>query len=121
MLQKLLAASAFTLMLSLSAVAQDSTTSGSDNAGNPSSSTTGAEAGDTTGATDPMPSTWNGAIADTFYSDVNARTMREEADMTTRWGALTADQQAQVKSDCTGMSANGDVSVKRACEWAGQQ
>ena len=114
MLQKLLATAAFTLALSLSAVAQDSTTSASDNAGNPSSSTTGAEAGDTTGAMDPMPPAWNGAIADTFYSDVTARAMREEADMATRWGALTADQQAQVKSDCTSMSAASQYVPRRA-------
>ena len=46
-------------------------------------------------------------------------TMREQDDMATRWAALTADQQAQVKTSCTGMTANADTSVMRACEWAG--
>ena len=113
MLQKLIATAAFTLALSLSAVAQDNNANGADNAGDDSS--------ETTGAADPMMQGWEGPIADTFYSDTTARTLREEADMTTRWGALSADQQSQVKSDCASMSANADDSVKRACEWAGQQ
>ena len=115
MLQKLLATAAFTLALSLSAVAQDASSSGANNPGGE------GDTSSTTGASDPMPPGWEGPIADVFYSDVTARTMREQDDMATRWAALTADQQAQVKSDCTSMSANGDASVMRACEWAGQQ
>lgn len=113
MLQKLIATAALTLALSLPAIAQDNNATGAGNAGDDSS--------ETTGATDPMPQGWEGPIADTFYSDMSARTLREEADMATRWTALSAGQQAQVKSDCAGMSANADDSVKRACEWAGQQ
>ena len=113
MLQKLLATAAFTLALSLSAVAQDASSSGANNPGGE------GDTSSTTGASDPMPPGWEGPIADVFYSDVTARTMREQDDMATSWAALTADQQAQVKTSWTGMTANADTFVMRACEGAG--
>lgn len=93
---KNLAIAALTLGLSTSVVfAQDA--AGTDGAASGSTNATDAEM---------MPKTWSGAISDTFWSDSTAGTMREEADMKTRWSSLSSEQQAQVREDCKTYSAS---------------
>ena len=84
--------------------------------------TAGDTASETTNAKDAQQMMWDGPIADTFYSDVTARTMRPESEWSTRWTALTDEQRAKVKADCTANTAEPrDEGVTRACAWAGNQ
>lgn len=55
-----------------------------------------------------MPDTWRGDIGDAFYTDNTYTTLRTQEEVGTRFGTLTADQQAQVKSDCANISATNE-------------
>jgi len=58
--------------------------------------------------------------ADVFYSDVNARTLRPEAEWATNWSGLNDEQRAKLRADCAGntntVRSEGDT---RVCAWAG--
>lgn len=104
----LVTVTAIAALVSFSAYAQDSTTSDG--------------ASETTNAQDAKEMMWEGPIAETFYSDVTARTMRPESEWATGWAALTDEQRAKVKADCTANTAQPrDEGVTRACVWAGNQ
>src|SRR4051794_26597349 len=62
---------------------------------------------------DAMPDTWRGGIGDTFFSDSTGSTMRSQDEVTTRWGKLSAEQQAQARSDCQTMyPSKGQTALK---------
>lgn len=89
---RIVAALALSLGLSTAAFAQ---TSGTD--------TTTGSGGETSGAatsTMTLPSGWEGAIGDAFFSDSAAGTLRSEEEIRSNWGSLSADQQAQVRTEC---------------------
>ena len=93
MFTKILAITALTLSLTGAALAQ---TDGS--------ATSGSSPGEA--IEDQMPAGWKGPIADTFYTDSTAGTMRTEEEIRTGWATLSAEQQAQVKTDCAATLAN---------------
>jgi len=83
-----------------------------------------------------LPEKWAGPISDTFFTDASGSTMRSGDEVKSRWGALSADQQAQVRSDCRDMTTTGSVDkthpktgadsertggAASACDWVGQQ
>lgn len=89
MTYKLLAAAAFSLTLGASALAQ---------APAPAPAPTGQETGATAGS--GLPAEWEGAVGDAFFSDVEAGTLRSEDEVRANWQDLSAEQQAQVRTDC---------------------
>jgi hypothetical protein len=103
---RLIAALAFSLVVGTAAFAQTNgggtTQSGSGAAGGGPDSETG------------MPESWKGNIGNTFFSDSSGSTMRSESEWNSGWSSLSAEQQAQVRSDCearqttasTGMNGN---------------
>ena len=89
MFTKILAITALTLSLTGAALAQTQTDG---------SATSGASPGEA--IEDQMPAGWTGPIADTFYTDSTAGTLRTEDEIRTGWATLSAEQQTQVKADC---------------------
>lgn len=82
---RIVAALALSLGLSTAALAQ---TSGTE-------TTTGSANGEVM-----LPTGWEGEIADAFFSDPDAGTLKPEAEITANWGNLSAEQQASVRSEC---------------------
>lgn len=98
-----------------------------------------------TGAAGPtvegtLPMGWEGPIGDAFFSDSAAGTLRSEAEIRANWEGLTAEQQAQVRTDCatfdtartqpddkmtTGSVTTGDrtdmAAVEQVCDMVGAQ
>jgi len=83
-----------------------------------------------------LPEKWSGPITDTFFTDSSGSTMRSDDEVTSRWGSLSADQQAQVRSDCRDMTTTGSVDQTHpktgadsertggtgsACDWVNRQ
>lgn len=75
-----------------------------------------------------LPETWGPEINDTFFSDMEAGVLRAEDEVRTRWAALTAEQQAQVREECetvSGAEATGTdgaaatevTSFQQICTW----
>lgn len=85
MTRTIIAALAISFGLGTAALAQSST----------STSTSGAATGSVT-----LPQAWQGDIASTFFTDPATGTLKSDADIKSGWSKLSADQQAQVKSDC---------------------
>lgn len=108
MFSKLLLATALTLSLGGTALAQSS--SGSTTGGG---AATGADATGTMGGSsfEGIPSGWEGDINDAFFTD--DMTLRSQDEIASNWGNLSAEQQAQVKADCTSMQASmeGDTEM----------
>jgi len=102
MYRTIVAALALSLGLGTAALAQSSTT-GAD------TSTSGAAAGSMT-----MPQGWQGTIADTFFSDPATGTLKSDTDIKSGWSKLSADQQAQVKSDCQSHMASAGTGTSGA-------
>jgi hypothetical protein len=106
MMYKLIAASMLTMALGTSAIAQSSTTGTSGTSG---TTTT------TPGATDTMMMTeadkaltkdWSGPIGDAFFTDDSMTTLKSQDEIKSSWATLSAEQQAQVKQDCAGVSTS---------------
>lgn len=101
---KIIAAVALSLGLATSALAQTGT-----------GSTTGGADASGQGAADAQtafPTGWSGPISEAFFSDTAAGTMRTEDEIRTNWGNLSAEQQAQVRTDCEShMAAHGTDST----------
>jgi hypothetical protein len=97
MFTKILAITALSLSLSGAALAQTDPapdqTQGSAGSGGSNSDAIDEQA-------PLMPQGWKGAIADTFYTDSTAGTLRTEAEIRAGWAGLSAEQQAQVRADC---------------------
>jgi hypothetical protein len=90
---RIVAALALSLGLSTAALAQTDTT-------------TGGAAG--AGGEVMLPAEWQGDIASALFSDPQAGTLKSEEEIRSGWGSLSADQQAQVRSECeTHMAAAG--------------
>lgn len=51
-------------------------------------------------ASTQLPSGWDGAIGDAFFSDTQQGTLRSQDEITANWETLTDEQQAQVRADC---------------------
>lgn len=47
-----------------------------------------------------LPSGWDGAIGDAFFSDAELGTLRSQEEVQANWETLTDEQQAQVRSHC---------------------
>ncbi|NGO51121.1 hypothetical protein G6N73_07985 [Mesorhizobium camelthorni] len=100
MMYKLIAASMLTLALGTSAIAQSSTTD-----------TTGPAAGTSTDtmmmteADKALTKDWSGPIGDAFFTDDSMTTLKSQAEIQSSWASLSAEQQAQVKQDCTTVSS----------------
>jgi hypothetical protein len=47
-----------------------------------------------------LPMGWEGTIAETFFSDTTTGTLKSDEEIHAGWAALSAEQQAQVRSDC---------------------
>jgi len=91
----------------------------------------------TTSSTDnSMPKTWGNGIGDTFFSDSSGSQLRSQDEVTTRWGKLSSDQQAQARSDCqkmypskgqtavapkTGADADRTGGMVTVCNWVSAQ
>jgi len=97
---KILAITALTCSLALCGSAFAQSSSGANN----SSDGTGG-----------IPETWQGGIGDTFFSD-SSGTMRSGDEVKSRWGKLSADQQAQVRSDCESVTASTTSKGKTALD-----
>lgn len=85
-----------------------------------------------------LPMGWEGPIGDAFFADPQLGTLRSQEEVRTNWGALTDEQQAQVRSYCdtvdtaaagtdedvTTGSTTPDTahmaSVVQVCDWVGQ-
>jgi len=78
MTRKIIAATVITLGMATAALAQTSTQGG----GSPA-----------------YPEAWKGDIASALYADQH--TLRTQDEVKTNWAKLNADQQAQVKKDCS--------------------
>lgn len=101
----LVTAAAIAALVSFSAHAQDGS---------------GGSAGETTNAQDAKQMMWEGPVADTFYSDVTARTLRPDTEWSKGWSGLTDEQRAKVKADCSANNAEPrDEGDTRVCAWAG--
>lgn len=109
MTRKIIAATILTLGMATGALAQTST-----QGGEPPS----------------YPDSWKGDIASALYADQH--TLRTQDEVKTNWAKLSADQQAQVKKDCTATSqaaatksgessatANANASMTELCGWVG--
>jgi hypothetical protein len=92
---KILAAVAFSLALGTAAFAQSGGTS--TNVGGSPATSSGDSAVNDQQRVFPK---FTGAIGDAFYSDMDKGTLRTEAEMRANFGNLTAEQQAQVRTDC---------------------
>jgi hypothetical protein len=95
MFNKIIAASAVSLLLASGALAQ---TSGGDTQGS-STFTSPIEA--------EMMGKWPESVRGAFFAD-NAMTLRTQEEITTSFGALTPEEQQAVRDDCTTVS--GDTS-----------
>lgn len=88
------------------------------------------------GAQSDLPMGWEGAIGDAFFSDPAAGTLRTEDEARANWSGLTAEQQAQVRTQCENMDTAGAAtddqlttssvtpgthmaSIQRICDWVG--
>jgi hypothetical protein len=89
MKRSIIAATALSLCLGTAAFAQSGTATGT---------TASADAG--------IPSTWSGQISDSFFSDPAEGTLLSQEEVKANWASLSADQQAQVREDCSSMSAS---------------
>ena len=63
-----------------------------------------------------VPETWNGPVADAFFVDTTAGTLRPEAEIRTNFAALTAEQQAAVRLDCEGEMELSEA-AQQACNF----
>ena len=81
----------------------------------------GDTASETTNAADQAQQMqWEEPVANVFYSDVKARTLRPEAEWTKNWSGLTDEQRAKVQADCAADTATPrDEGDTRVCDWAG--
>lgn len=90
----------------------------------PATPAPGADA--TIGTVTTLPQGWEGAIGDTFFDDTATGSLRSEADISTSWRALSAEDQATVREYCvrfeaehgteagmtgTGVTGTGDTTV----------
>lgn len=83
-----------------------------------------------------LPMGWDGAIGDAFFADRELGTLRSQQEVTANWQALTAEQQAQVRTDCDTVDKAGAAtpddkmttgsttpdaahaaSMKQVCDW----
>ena len=87
MTMKIILAAALSLGLGGAALAQ------TDSSGNASKNASAGDMGS-------MPSEWEGAIGDAFYSDTTAGTLRSHEEVSSNWSNLTAEQQARVRDRC---------------------
>ena len=56
-----------------------------------------------------LPSDWDPAIADAFFSDTEMGTLRTETEVQTNWADLTTEQQAQVRAHCATVDTAGSA------------
>jgi hypothetical protein len=96
MTRKLLIATALTLGFGAATAMAQTTT--------PAQPETGAAS---PGMQNTLPSGWEGAIGDAFFTDTAAGTLRSEGEIRANWEGLNDDQQAQVRSDCSTVASAG--------------
>ena len=108
MKRSIIAATALSLCLGTAAFAQSGTaTTDTGASGAAGTTTTGASAmGLSASADTGIPSTWSGQISDSFFSDPAEGTLLSQEEVKANWASLSADQQAQVRQDCSSMSAS---------------
>ncbi|RIK85169.1 MAG: hypothetical protein DCC69_11140 [Hyphomicrobiales bacterium] len=58
-------------------------------------------------ASPQLPTGWEGPIADAFFADQQMGTLRSQEEVRSNWEALSDEQQAQVRSDCSTMDTAG--------------
>ena len=83
-----------------------------------------------------LPPGWHGALADAFFEDPGAGTLRTQRDVEASWPKLSPEQQAEVRSYCASLDAPAPQqpasdaptqdntpnlgAMTRLCEWIGQ-
>lgn len=102
-----IAASVLSLGLGSAAFAQSSSGSSgtTDGTSTTSGSTTGGSATGQTG----MPSGWDSTLSGAFFSDASGSSLLSKDQIRQNWSSLTSEQQAQVKSDCSNMTASSST------------
>lgn len=55
-----------------------------------------------------LPAGWDGALADAFFTDPGAGTLRPGNEVRDNWATLTPEQQAEVRSYCSTINPVGD-------------
>jgi hypothetical protein len=107
---KLLAAAAMSLCLGATGALAQTTTGTAGTAATGTAGTVGATAGMTAQMHTQMPADWEGDIADAFYTDTEAGTLRDdEDDMRTRFDDLDEDHQARVRDYCEQFAMDRDM------------
>jgi len=91
MTYKLLTAAAFSLALGTAAIAQTQTEG---------TTQPGAGAAPAPAAEGSLPSGWEGAVGDAFFSDPELGTLRSQDEIQANWQNLSEEQQAQVRAHC---------------------
>lgn len=107
---KLIVALAFGLAMAGSALAEDTTTTGST-----------------------VPDKWRGPLSDTFWTDTSG-SMRPDNEISMRWTKLSTEQQAMAREECgntkyktnpkVGASSDrtgGGGGMTGACDWVNKQ
>jgi hypothetical protein len=96
MLNKLMLATALSLSLGTAAIAQTSISDTSMTATDPATGTeTAADFG----------KDWDPAVSGAFYTDDTRTTLRTESEIQSNWKNLSAQQQAQIRTECEGYMA----------------
>jgi hypothetical protein len=86
---------------------------------------TGSALAQTTSSTNPD-QRWSGPLADTFFEDETMTVVRPEADIRTRWGALTVEQQTMAREICDQGAPGGGGGMglseaqQQACNYLGE-
>jgi len=104
---KILAAAILAISLGTPAFAQNGGGGGNEgnslNGGSGAAGSSGGSSGTSSMGTGSMRGTgngWSGNIGSMFYSDANGTTLRSRDEVRQRWGSLSSQEQARVRSDC---------------------
>jgi hypothetical protein len=73
---------------------------------------TGAMAASTSATATGVPSDWPASLKDAFFSDSSGTKLRSQAEIRTKWAALSSAQKTQVKTDCQKMASNTGTSTE---------
>lgn len=105
MKRKILTATAISLCLATAALAQSSGTSSGTNG--TSGSSAGSSMSSTSGSGQSgIPSGWDSKLSGSFFSDANSGRLLSQDEIRKNWSSLSSEQQAQVRSDCSRMTAS---------------
>ncbi|MER9401520.1 hypothetical protein NKI46_25750 [Mesorhizobium sp. M0615] len=105
MKRKILTATAISLCLATAAFAQSSGTSSGTNG--TSGSSAGSSMSSTSGSGQSgIPSGWDSKLSGSFFRDANSGRLLSQDEIRKNWSSLSSEQQAQVRSDCSRMTAS---------------